>query len=1014
MKLFPPLRSALVRTLSLLTIALATCSLAQTTINVGSGQAYTTIQSGINAASNGDTVLVAPGTYNENINFNGKAITVTSSGGAAVTTISGPNKTAAVLFMNGETRDSVLSNFTVTVGGQSYLNLMGGVYLENSSPTILHNVITNTTCYGIDSQNSSPLIQGNEISYVQAQPYECSFASGTGIWFYGQKSGMSPVALGNTIENNTESGLEDAGGNGGAGIAVWNSTVVIEGNIIRNNATGELFSPAGGGQGGGIFFESGGGLVFNNLIYGNVSNLAGGGIAFGGFGSGAPSVILINNTIVDNSIVPVSTYSQVVPGGQQLYYDGDGDGVFFYNNIVSGSTTNPSIVCYSNPGTQFNYGNNNFFNTVGPVIGGPMGSPACTYPSGTSGNISANPDFVSSASQNYHVVNGSPGIDAGINSALQIAESAGASITTDLDGKARVQATLSPTCIVDMGAYEYPGSQASACSIAETLQSSLNPSTLGQTVTFTAQLSSTNGVPTGSVQFTDGSAILGTATVSTAGAATFSTSALAIGSHTITATYQPTGTFAAASTSLVQVVNGYSTATTLTCSPSSINISGTALLTAAVASSSGAPTGSIAFTDNGTSLATQALLNGSTSFTYTGSIAGTHTLTATYAPTGTFAPSSASCSEVVNALPTTSVLAVNPVTSAYGSPVTLTTTVSPAAPPGHGNPTGTVTFYNGATVIGTGTLANGVATLSVSSLPGGSNNLTCVYGGSYTYSTSNCNTVPEVITAVPTSTLLTVKPNPAYLVQSVTMVATLSSQTSAQVASGSVTFFDGTTSLGTPPVNASGTATFTTSTLAVGTHPITATFNPANTSFVTSSSPIVNEVILASGFTIALSPATITLPPGATGAVTIQLASVGNFAGPLTLSYGTLPTYATASINPSTVSLTADGTGSSSLALNTLLKSSNTLPAWPGSKAVSVVFAAFMVWLIPLRSSRHKRLARLLGVALLVVALQAITGCTNQWYIGNAVAAGTYQLPVTATDVNHNSQTATLTVVVTQ
>jgi polygalacturonase len=65
----------------------ATFSQAATTIHVPADQP--TIQSGINAASNGDTVLVAPGTYKENINFSGKAITLKSSGGARVTIIDG-------------------------------------------------------------------------------------------------------------------------------------------------------------------------------------------------------------------------------------------------------------------------------------------------------------------------------------------------------------------------------------------------------------------------------------------------------------------------------------------------------------------------------------------------------------------------------------------------------------------------------------------------------------------------------------------------------------------------------------------------------------------------------------------------------------------------------------------------------------------------------------------------------------------------------------------------------------
>ena len=557
------------------------------------------------------------------------------------------------------------------------------------------------------------------------------------------------------------------------------------------------------------------------------------------------------------------------------------------------------------------------------------------------------------------------------------------------------------------------------------------------------------------------------------------------------------------------IVVGLPTNTTLTCSPNPVSIYSTALLTTAVTSASGTPTGSIAFTDNGAALATQALVSGSANLTYTGLIAGTHTLTATYVPTGGFASSSASCSEVVNGLPTTSVLTVNPTTTTYGSPVTLAATVAPAAPPGPSTPAGVVTFYNGATVVGTGTLANGVASVVLSTLPGGSYNLSCVYGGSSIYAASNCNSVPvvisaaattlslisssnpapalspvtftarllvngqaapagnaitlsvngqivnlttdatgsasftistltpgsypvtanfaatnsllassaslnEVVTAVPTNTLLSVTPNPAYFSQLVTMVATVAPQfPSAPVPSGSVTFVDGTTPLGTQAVTASGTATFTTSALAIGSHSITATFNSSSSVFVTSTSLVDDEVILPSGFTIAVLPTAITLAPGAAGTVAIQLASVGNFAGPLALTYGTLPANATAFISPATVTLTAGGTGFATLTLNTLLKASNTVPAKPGSKELPVVFTAFVLLLVPFGFSRRNKLARFLGVALMVVALQGITGCTNAWYTASVVASGTYQLPVTATDVNHNSQTATVTVTVT-
>src|SRR4030081_3664850 len=84
----------------LITLSLSLPALAATTIHVPRDQP--TIQAGINAAINGDTVLVSPGTYFENINFNGKAITVKSSAGPAVTIIDGSSINPPVTFSTNE------------------------------------------------------------------------------------------------------------------------------------------------------------------------------------------------------------------------------------------------------------------------------------------------------------------------------------------------------------------------------------------------------------------------------------------------------------------------------------------------------------------------------------------------------------------------------------------------------------------------------------------------------------------------------------------------------------------------------------------------------------------------------------------------------------------------------------------------------------------------------------------------------------------------------------------------
>src|SRR5262245_52382658 len=105
------------------------------TLGVPSG--YPTIQSAIDAAVDGDTVLVAPGNYAELINFKGKAILVTSSGGANVTTIDGKLKGPVVTFWTSEASSSVLSGFTITHGVSE-----GGISCYQTQPTIRDCIIS--------------------------------------------------------------------------------------------------------------------------------------------------------------------------------------------------------------------------------------------------------------------------------------------------------------------------------------------------------------------------------------------------------------------------------------------------------------------------------------------------------------------------------------------------------------------------------------------------------------------------------------------------------------------------------------------------------------------------------------------------------------------------------------------------------------------------------------------------------------------------------------------------------
>jgi hypothetical protein len=379
------------------------------TINVPAQ--YPSIQAAIAAASNGDTVVVAPGTYLENINFLGKAITVESSAGPATTIIDGNDKDSVVRFGTKETASSVLQGFTIRNGNPSSNNsyLGGGVSITGASPTITGNVITRNYSSGngagISIQAAAPIIQGNTIT--------ANF--GEGIYVLGSSgSSTGPQIIGNVISNNTS-------GYFGAGIDLFASgPVLIQNNLIMGNK---------GSQGGGIGMVNGSNpTIIQNVIVGNTGSYG------GGFYSITPSgatAYLLNNTIAGNS-------SQK---GSSVYVDGADFGVQMVNNILISSQGQGAVYCgnsntTSQPLMSFN-----------DVVGAPGRNyeGLCPDQTGQNGNISSNPLFDCPTGNNYRLAPGSPGIGAG--SAL-----AAGLPPTDYDGNPRVANGK-----VDMGAYAFLG-----------------------------------------------------------------------------------------------------------------------------------------------------------------------------------------------------------------------------------------------------------------------------------------------------------------------------------------------------------------------------------------------------------------------------------------------------------------------------------------------------------------------------------------------------------------------------
>ncbi len=969
---------------------------AQTTIHVPSDVA--TIQEAIDQARNGDTILVSPGTYNENLDFKGKSITVTSGAksytdtAATTTIINGTNDGPVVAFQSGEPAAAILNGFTIqnAHGSSGSPVLGGGIAISNASPTVTNNLLTrNYACGMMVINNASPLVQGNDINgnlyTANLEETDCEFSNTSSASFASTGAGVFIANAGNvqfidnTVENNATNPAGDAGGGlSSAGVLASDTqSLLFQNNIIRNN-----HSTGAGGFGTGLGHSVQNLMFINNLVYGNTGRVSfdnSDSVGMGGaYGSMPPILTEVNNTIYGGEQL-LLTFGQSTIANNIFYND---------SNVGVQPADNAGLEC-ADPeaaNSPITINNNDIFNTETLEAGD------CKL---GSGNIAVDPTLRDPANGDFHEQASSPTVAVGDIHAPQI-------LHADLDNKARIVCNT-----IDMGAYELRPHPLIA------LTSSLNPTPGGSSITFTAALTGNCNVPTGIVTFLDGAQIIGTGNLNGSGVAILTTSFLVVGQHQITATYPGDFNFdSSTSAVLIQTITGDPSSTTLNVSPNPAAAYSPITLQSYVTSPYGTPTGPVNFFADANLVATSTLdATGHASVVVSTLGAGTYAMTAHYGADTRFQPSvSPIVQEVVYGANTATTLSSSLNPAAVTQTVTFTVSVRATQGSKH-TPSGSVTLFDGGNLLGTAPLtASGTASFAINSLAYGVHTITARYGGSGDFNPSSAS-LSESVTLIGTSLSLSATPNPANTGQTVTMTATATASVPGVAPSGTVTFLDGTTVLGTAAIGANATATFTTSTLAVGTHPLQANFTGSD-DLARSVSQVVDEVVQAYGFTVQSSKTAVSLPSGDWTEFPVTITPIGGFKGTVQLSCNNLPDYALCTFpNGGSVTL-ASGPQTIQMALSASdVYGYGKEIAQASTAGYSGYLALTLMSPLGLLCFGRRRRGAMPWISLFVLGMAflfAIQGCSGKW--PSKTVPGAYVVTLTGTSGGSSPQVGTATI----
>jgi sugar lactone lactonase YvrE len=415
------------------------------------------------------------------------------------------------------------------------------------------------------------------------------------------------------------------------------------------------------------------------------------------------------------------------------------------------------------------------------------------------------------------------------------------------------------------------------------LSSSAIPSIFSQAVTFIATIAPQyGGAATGTITFKDGSTSIGSSVVN-GNSASLTLAGLTVGTHSVTAVYSGDANVTGSSSTVVaEIVDKAATSSSVTSSANRSTVGGTVIFTITVAPQfSGIPSGTVTLKKNGSNLITLSLNSGQASYTISSFALGSYNMTAVYTGDANFSSNtSPALKQVVNKVATTTTITSSANPSNLGQAITFTaaTISSTGTAPPNGE---VVTFKNGSTTLGTGSLLGGSATFTTSSLAPGSDSIIATYAGDTTFAPSTSQATVEVVNKYSTVTTVASSGSPSTVGQSVPFTATVSSS-STVVPTGNVTFKNGTATLGTKLLS-SGSAVLSISTLTVGTHTITVLYSgDANNAASTS---VAISQIVANASSSQMTPSTTRinfanadgtpLAPGQTGyaAVTFTIGS---------------------------------------------------------------------------------------------------------------------------------------------